>query len=310
MPQNLSPTPLIDNNLDDSIPENIMEVPQVPQVPQIPVVPEVLETEQTEQPNQKVSESENNVQHPLNITKNIYVNKNSHPKILFWSEDPNVLLNSHYWYEFFPTETMSFNQKLNALTRIVLILTIVSYLFTQKPKILVVSFISILCIFLLHYATNQKLLGEPFSQNSNGYVRNYNRKGPFVPMNINDNQYQASSPVNPLSNVLMSDYDYNPNKKPAPPSFTDKDKQIILDETKNQIQLLNPDQPNIEKKLFQDVTENLEFEQSMRQFYSTANTTIPNDQKGFAEFCYGDMISAKEGNKFAAVRNNGRYNLH
>ena len=307
MPQNLSPTPLIDNNLDSSIPENIMEVPEIPQVPEVPQVPEA---EPIEQPSQEVPESENNIQQPVNITKNVRVNKTQNPRILFWSEDPNILLNSHYWYEFFPTETMSFNQKLNALTRIVLILTIVSYLFTQKPKILIVSLISILCIFFLHYATNQKLIGEGFSQNSNGYVRNYNRKGPFVPVNVNENQYQPSTSVNPLSNVLMSDYDYNPNKKPAPPSFTEKDRETILDETKNQIQMLNPDQPNIEKKLFQDVTENLEFEQSMRQFYSTANTTIPNDQKGFAEFCYGDMISAKEGNKFAAVRNNGRYNLH
>lgn len=48
----------------------------------------------------------------------------------------------------------------------------------------------------------------------------------------------------------------------------------------------------------------------MRQFYSTANTTIPNDQGGFAEFCYGDMISAKEGNMFASVRNNPRHNLY
>ena len=73
---------------------------------------------------------------------------------------------------------------------------------------------------------------------------------------------------------------------------------------------MNPDQENIRKKLFHDVTENLEFEQSMRQFYSTANTIIPNDQESFAEFCYGDMISAKEGNQFAAVRNNPRYNLY
>ena len=154
------------------------------------------------------------------------------------------------------------------------------------------------------------MLGEGFMQNKDGYTKNYNRKGPFVQINSEENQYQPSSAVNPLSNVLLNDYDYNPHKKPAPPSFTEKDRETILDETKKQIQLLNPDQPNIEKKLFHDVTENLEMEQSMRQFYSTANTTIPNDQKGFAEFCYGDMISAKEGNKFAAVRNNPRYNLY
>ena len=47
MPQNLSPTPLVDNNLDSSVPENIMEVPQVPQVPEIPQVPVVSEESET-----------------------------------------------------------------------------------------------------------------------------------------------------------------------------------------------------------------------------------------------------------------------
>jgi hypothetical protein len=230
-------------------------------------------------------------------------------KILFWSENPNVLLDPKHAFEFFPTETMSFNQKLNALTRIVLILTLISYIFTQKPRILIISLVSLLCIFLLHYSTIQKS-SEGFQEGDNGFRKFYNRNGPFVEVDIQKNEYQESEPSNPLSNVMLTDYDYNPNKKPAPPSYTEKDKDIILEETKKQIQLLNPDQPDIDKKLYHDVTDNLDFEQSMRQFYSTANTTIPNDQQGFAEFCYGDMISAKEGNMFAAVRNNPRYTNH
>jgi hypothetical protein len=42
---------------------------------------------------------------------------------------------------------------------------------------------------------------------------------------------------------------------------------------------------------------------SMRQWYSTPNTKVMNDQKEFAEFCYGDMISCKEGNELACTRN-------
>ena len=306
MNNNLSPIPL-DSDLESSFQEKIVETTDLQENIQAPPEPSMVTTEP---PNEPINENPPPKKMQPKPTKNIQINNYHPPEILFWTEDPNVLLNTHYWHEFFPTESMTFNQKLNALTRIVLVLTIISYLFTQKPRILVVSGISLLCIFLLHYATNQKLLGEGFMQNKDGYVRNYNRKGPFVAIETNENQYQPSTPVNPLSNVLMSDYDYNPHKKPAPPAFTKKDRETILDETKTQIQMLNPDQPNIDKKLFQDVTENLGLEQSMRQFYSTANTTIPNDQKGFAEFCYGDMISAKEGNNFAAVRNNPRYNLH
>ena len=261
---------------------------------------EINGNEQIEDPSITPPENVIHVNNVVNVPKT---------KILFWSENPNVLLEPKHVFEFFPTETMSFNQKLNALTRIVLVLTLVSYLFTQKPRILIVSLISLLCIFLLHYSTAQKN-SEGFQEGDSGFRKFYDRNGPYVEVDVQENQYQASEPSNPLSNVMLTDYDYNPHKKPAPPSYTIKDKDIILEETKKQVQLLNPGQPNIDKKLYQDVTDNLDLEQSMRQFYSTANTTIPNDQQGFAEFCYGDMISAKEGNMFAAVRNNPRYTNH
>ena len=61
------------------------------------------------------------------------------------------------------------------------------------------------------------------------------------------------------------------------------------------------------EKLFKNLGENIGFEHSMRNFYSTANTQIPNDQKGFAEFCYGDMPSCKEGNEFACTKNTQRW---
>ena len=44
----------------------------------------------------------------------------------------------------------------------------------------------------------------------------------------------------------------------------------------------------------------------MRNFYTTASTTIPNDQEGFSQFLYGDMISSKEGNPISLGRQNPR----
>ena len=231
--------------------------------------------------------------------------------IHFWAEDPNVLLDPQHALEFFPTETMNFNQKLNAITRIVLILTAFSYLTTKKMNIIMVSVVSILCIYLMHYYHTEKMIEEGFKNVNGNLVKPYTRAGPLIDIVPKlDDTFQRSDPSNPLSNVLISDYDYNSKRPPAEPSYTKEGKQSILEETKRSIQMLNPNQPDITNKLFQDVTDNLELEQSMRQFYSTANTTIPNDQTSFAEFCYGDMISGKEGNGFASVRNNPRHNLY
>ena len=40
---------------------------------------------------------------------------------------------------------------------------------------------------------------------------------------------------------------------------------------------------------------NTEFDYSMRNFYSTANTEIPSDQESFSNYLYGDMKSTKDG---------------
>jgi len=115
---------------------------------------------------------------------------------------------------------------------------------------------------------------------------------------------------NPLGNVMLTDYDYNPNKKPAPPSYTDSVENDILTQAKKMVVEANPGQPDIADKLFGDLGDDFTFQQSMQPFYSTASTTIPNDQGAFADFCYGNMISAKEGNMFASQRNMPRHNLY
>ena len=38
----------------------------------------------------------------------------------FWFDNPNILLDKNYIFEFFPIEPMSYNQKLNAITRIII----------------------------------------------------------------------------------------------------------------------------------------------------------------------------------------------
>ena len=46
--------------------------------------------------------------------------------IPFWSENPNILLNNDFLFEFFPVENMSFEQKLNAISRTIVLLSLVN----------------------------------------------------------------------------------------------------------------------------------------------------------------------------------------
>ena len=124
---------------------------------------------------------------------------------------------------------------------------------------------------------------------------------------LQGNVFATPTSINPFSNVLISDYDYNVNKKPAAPSFNTNVNNDILIQAKQLVSEANPDQPDISDKLFKDLGEQFVFEQSLRPFHSNPSTTIPNDQQGFAEFCYGSMVSCKEGNMFACARNLARH---
>ena len=126
-------------------------------------------------------------------------------------------------------------------------------------------------------------------------------------ISIPDDVFDQPSPENPFSNVLMNDYDFNVDKKPAPPIYNKAVSESVLSQAKQLVRESNPGNPDIADKLFNDLGEQYSFERSMQPFYSMPNTTIPNDQKGFAEFCFGSMISCKEGNQFACARNLDRH---
>jgi hypothetical protein len=49
----------------------------------------------------------------------------------FWINDPSILLNK-YNLVFWPTETMPMNDKLNAITRLVILLCITGFIATQN----------------------------------------------------------------------------------------------------------------------------------------------------------------------------------
>jgi hypothetical protein len=256
---------------------------------------------------------------PDNITTNASINRKPINKtkitIPFWANDPNIILNQKYIFEFFPTNDMTYEQKLNAITRLIVLLTVFGFLFTQSIRLLVISFITIFSIFLLYrYHTNkigkrESMKKENFSsaiEKRNNLADNVLSQNNQTPPSFNK-VFDQPSENNPFSNVLITDYDYNPEKKPAAPSYTDTVVESINNKTKELITNVNPTQPDISDKLFKDLGDELYFEQSMRQFYSNPSTTIPNDQTSFADFCYGGMISCKEGNMLACARNMIRY---
>ena len=227
----------------------------------------------------------------------------------FWIYQPSVLLDKNDITDLWPMPLMSVEQKLNAITRLVLLLTVLGFLVTKNISIIFTGFIT-LAIFVILYKTQYNLNAS--SNSSDGANANTSKKEGFV----NSQMYNMLKPhlttptiQNPMMNVLLPEISYNPTRDEAAPAYNPEVEKEINHSTEGYVVLdFEPrnmtEAEKLRKKLFADLGDKYEFDDSMRTFYTNPNTTIPNDQKGFAEFCFGDMISCKEANEFACQRFN------
>ena len=238
------------------------------------------------------------------ITEGFDNNEKNNEPVPFWYEDPNIIFHSDYIYELFPNEKMEYNQMLNAVTRSVVLLTAIIFLIQPSSKMLFMLIISLGIIFLMHFYRNKQHTNleekEGFSNVAQDYLDDSYENNNY------DEVFSEPNDTNPFGNVLMTEI-HDESKKPAPPAYNQNVQSKIIDSAKQMVQKTNPDHPGIADKLFKGLGEELNFEQSLRPFNSNPSTTTPNDQGAFAEFCYGSMVSCKEGNQFACARNLSRH---
>ena len=191
----------------------------------------------------------------------------------FWIHDYTVLFQQEQLY-FWPTEEMTTNEKLNAITRFVIVMTLLGFVLTQTLNFIWMGIFT-LAIIVWYQSTIKQT--EPFKQKRT--------------------KHTVPTKKNPLMYVLLPEINGNPHRKSALDSYTPETATAILDNVKKML----PD-----ARLFTGTNNEMDLDYSMRNFYTTANTTIPNDQDGFSQFCYGNMISAKEGNEIALLKQNPR----
>ena len=209
----------------------------------------------------------------------------------FWLYNPNILFKSQEISNIWPTNNMSFAEKLNAISRLVIVFTLLGYLMTKNFKIVLSGLVTLGTIILLFLIKNRK------SKNIEGFTNNdiYDMLKPT---------FTEPTHSNPAMNVLLPEIADNPTRNKAAPAFIPIVEADINEKTK-QFVVGNFNDPTIDQRLFNDLGDNFTFDRSMHAWYSTPNTTIPNDQKSFAEYCYGGMIACRDedNNEIACVRN-------
>ena len=243
--------------------------------------------------------------------------------IQFWSNDPTVLFNREYILELWPTTNMCYEQKLNSITRLVILITILGYILTMSERILLVGGLTLAVIFVLFNMRKQKItkevLNEGFKVQGNEVTGMFDKTqasyvNPVTLDSVLKSEFKEGTKKNPFSNVLLTQINDDPERKSAPPSFNVDVDEDITKNVKRSVQMMNPGIKNTNKQLFGDLWQEFELDQSNRAFFSTANTRVqPGDQASFGQFLYGTMPSAKESTPegaFARVQDNYRYTLY
>ena len=239
--------------------------------------------------------------------------------IPFWSNDPTVLLNKDYIFELWPTTSMCYEQKLNAITRLIILITILGYILTMSTRIIFVGILTLVIIFVLFNMRKKKLTKEMMNEGFLVQVGERNTYGnssnaDSIPLDtILKDDYKEGNKKNPFSNVLLTEIMDTPDRKAAPPAFNVDVDEDITKNIKRSVQFMNPDIKNTNKQLYGDLWQNFELDQSNRVFYSTANTKVTNDQTAFGNFLYSNMPSSKESNaegNMQRVADSYRYTLY
>jgi hypothetical protein len=253
----------------------------------------------------------------------------------FWSNEPTILFNTDNILQLWPQPSMSFEAKLNAISRFVIVLSVLGFVFTMRPHFLVIGAITLAIILSLYRYRKQAIvkgLTENFdNQNQDskdddkkkkkGNNRNKNvRKitpttfttDPVTLESMLRSEFHPTTKQNPFGNVLLTDIMDEPERKAAAPSFNPDVHEDITTAVKKQTQMLNPDIISTNKQLYGDLKDNYDLDMSMQRFYSTANSRVTNDQGAFCTYLFGNMPSAKEDTPEGNIqryKNNYRYTL-
>jgi len=222
-----------------------------------------------------------------------------------WFEDANILFTKHNFFDIIPLVNMSFNEKINAISRFAIYLSILLIVFTSNLNYLYLP-ISIVLLFYLMYIFRPNKNKEGFFDESHKYdyrihthLHSMNNKheeeseeSEESEENLSTNQTiepemeltkcRKPNDNNPLMNLQLKDYTSTDDKRAC--NVTNPEISETIDKSFDDKLYLNT-----------EVIYNTRFNQ--RDFYTMPNTRPYNDQGAFANWLYNTPVSCAEGRK-------------
>lgn len=199
----------------------------------------------------------------------------------FWIQNPSLLIDKDRLVEFVPNKGMTTNERLNAITRFFLYLSVLLTVIYRNVSMIYIFLIASFILYLIkeHYPVKDK----------EGFVGDSTEEKTA--------NFQMPTKNNPFMNVLIGDYVDDPGRKPAA-DVEDPDVKEAVNR-------------NFSKGLYRDIDNVWDRNNSQRQYYTMPSTTIPNDRDSFMNWCYKTPNTCKDGNlqrclQYEDVRQHGQ----
>ena len=190
----------------------------------------------------------------------------------FWADNPSILFDSQYITEIWVYSNMDTNQKLNAVSSLVILLSLIGYVCFNRYIIFILGLIILGVIVIIHKS---------------------GKKEGFTDVE----KYQRITSNNPLQNLLLPEYKYKEPDRVAP-KYDKHVEDNINENAKNFILQENKDNADI-GNIFSNLGDKFEFEQSMRPFYTNPVTSVGQTEYGdFLGYLFGSLPSDKPLKKY------------
>lgn len=208
----------------------------------------------------------------------------------FWLEDPFLLINPMRVTEFVPLKDMTTIEKLNAVARFSIYLSLVMLLVYSNPNFVFIGIITLFLTYVMFLGTKdqRQTTLESFTPEDQEAVKEgrYGITGVGLPC-------KKPTQNNPFMNVLPTDYVDEPNRPPA----------CSYDDPNTREEIEN----NFSHNLYRDIDDVWDKNNSQRQYYTNPSTTIPNDRESFQNWLFKPRYVCKDGDLMACQRWDDRY---
>ena len=203
----------------------------------------------------------------------------------FWYNQPSILYEKNYIFEFFPVKEYDIVRKLNAIQRFTIYYALLMYFYNKNTNIFAVPLVTCFITYLM-WKHNSDVKTDSFMTD----LRN---NSPNL-VTLQDHNIGCTLPNkdNPFMNTPF--YDVAADKE-LPKSCTSYDNKGIQRKIEKEF----------DKGLYRNYTDIFGKENSQRQFFSVPGRQGIPDQSSFAHWLYRTPDTCKEGNGLACLSGAG-----